>query len=210
MVFGFNLIPREMKFFDMFDLMAATLARTGAKFYDLMTSTDNRVERCLDIKREEEVGDDLVFQIIQALDLSFITPFDREDIHKLSTSMDDVLDNIEETAHRLQEFRIDKPDRASIDLARIIKDSCAHLEQAVRGCRHLKKPQEIQRHIQEIGRLENEADAIYREADGALFANPPDILTLIKYRELYEWQEATVDACKDVALVLTEIVIKGT
>lgn len=209
-MFGIRLIPREAKFFDMFDQMAATLARAGAKFFDFMTSSGDRAERCEDLKREEEVGDKLVFQIIKALDQSFITPFDREDIHKLASSMDDVLDNIEETAYRLQEFRIENPEPAATELARIVKESCNHLEQAVRGCRKLKKPEDIQRHIQEIGRLENEGDRIYRTADSALFANPPDILTLIKYRELYEWLEATLDACKDVALVLTEIVIKGT
>jgi uncharacterized protein Yka (UPF0111/DUF47 family) len=87
---------------------------------------------------------------------------------------------------------------------------CGHLEQAIRRLRGMKPPEEIQKHLQEIGRLENEADNIYRDSDTAMFANPPDILLLIKWRELYGWLEDTVDACKAVAQVISEIVIKGS
>jgi len=209
-VFGFSLIPRELKFFDMFDAMAATIIRAAVKFHDLVTIFDNVPQRCEDIKMEEEAGDELVFKIIKSLDRSFITPFDREDIHQLATRMDDLLDNIEETAHRFREFRIDKPDQAATNLARIVRQSCEHVEMAVRGIRHLNRPEEIQKHLKEISRLENEADQIYRDADGAIFAEPPDILTLIKWRELYHWLETTVDSCKEISQVISEIVIKGT
>ena len=207
---GFTLIPRELKFFDMFDQMAATLTRAGVKFFDMVTAFDQLPKRSLELKQEEEVGDELVERIISALDQSFITPFDREDIHALATSMDDVLDNMEETSYRFQEFRIEKPTAPAVELARIIKESCSHLEHAIRGVRNMKRPEELQKHVLEISRLENEADRIYRDSDSALFADPPDILTLIKWRELYEWLEATVDSCKDVAQVISEIVIKGT
>lgn len=209
-MFGFSLIPRELKFFDMFDQMAATIQRAAAKFHELVTVFDNIAQRCADIKKEEEIGDETVFKIIKALDRSFITPFDREDIHQLATRLDDLLDNLEETAHRFQEFRIERPDQPAIELARIIKESSDHVAQAVFKCRHLKRPEEIQHHLKEVSRLENEADRIYRDADGAIFADPPDILTLIKWRELYEWLEATVDACKEVTQVISEIVIKGS
>lgn len=209
-MFGFSFLPKELKFFDMFDNLATTITRAAAAFFELVTLFDNVPRRCADIKKEEEAGDHLVFQVIKALDRSFITPFDREDIHKLASRLDDVLDNMEETAHRLMVFRIEKPERAAVDMARIIKEACDHVAQAVRKCRHLKKPEEIQTHLKEITRLENEADRIYRDADGAIFADPPDILTLIKWRELYEWLEATVDACKEVSQVISEIVIKGS
>lgn len=209
-MFGFSLIPRELKFFDMFDAVAATMTRAAGKFYELVTIFDHVPARCAEIKNEEEVADGQVFNIIQALDRSFITPFDREDIHKLASRLDDVLDNMEETAYRFQEFRIERPDRAAVEIARIIKESCEHLEYAVRSCRNLKRPEEIQRRLKEVSRLENEADRIYRDADSAIFAEPPDILTLIKARELYQWLESTVDACKEVSLVISEIVIKGS
>src|SRR5262249_2908747 len=149
-------------------------------------------------------------RIIKALDRSFITPFDREDIHALATRMDDVLDNMEETSHRLLVFRIERPTPPASALARIIQECCVHIERAVGLCRSMKNVEEIQEHLREIGRLENEADKIYRDSDSALFADPPDILLLIKWRELYGWLEETVDACKDVAQVISEIVIKGS
>lgn len=208
---GFSLLPREMRFFDLFDEAVATITRAANRFVDMVTAFDNLAIRGHEIKREENACDLIVEKIIKALDRTFITPFDREDIHSLATSLDDILDNMEETAHRFEVFRIEKPTPAAIKLAAIIRDCCVHLEHAVRGCRNLKRPEEIQSHLLEITRLENEADQIYREVDAALFAQgPTDILMLIKWRELYAWLEETVDACKDVAQVISEIVIKGS
>ncbi len=212
MPFGFSLIPREHRFFDLFDETAAHLTKAAGLFLDMVTKFDNLTERSQAMKAQEEACDDLVRKIIQALDQTFITPFDREDIHHLATSMDDILDNMEETAHRLQVFRIDRPTPEAVELARIIYQCCEHLEHAVRQCRDLRRPEEIQTHLLEIGRLENEADRLYRKTDAELFAQDSgiNILTLIKWRELYAWLEETVDACKDTASVISEIVIKGS
>ena len=209
----FSLIPRELKFFDMFDEIAATLTRTATKFLEMLTVFDSLPGRGLDIKKEEENCDALVEKTLKALDKTFITPFDREDIHNLVARLDDVLDNLEETAHRFEVFRIEKPTRASIQLASIIKESTQHLEQAIRLLRNMKKAESIQKSILVVGQLENEADQLYREVDAALFDGtvPRDeILTIIKWRELYSWLEETVDACKEVANVISEIVIKGS
>jgi uncharacterized protein Yka (UPF0111/DUF47 family) len=204
------LIPREMKFFDMFDQVALILIRASDKFLAMVTQFDRLAERSYELRQEERACDDLVEQIITALDQSFVTPFDREDIHNLTTKLDDVLDNMEETAHRFEIFRIEKPPSEAIVLARIIKDCCTHVADTLRLLRTMKNVEEIQKRLREIGRLENEADRVYRDCDGDLFANPPDILLLIKLRELYGWMEETVDACKDVALIISEIVIKGS
>jgi len=204
------LIPREMKFFDMFDQVAVILIRASDKFLAMVTQFDRLAERSYELRQEERACDDLVEQIITALDQSFVTPFDREDIHNLTTKLDDVLDNMEETAHRFEIFRIEKPPSEAIVLARIIKDCCTHVADTLRLLRSMKNVDEIQKRLREIGRLENEADRVYRDCDGDLFANPPDILLLIKLRELYGWMEETVDACKDVALIISEIVIKGS
>ncbi len=207
----FTLIPRELKFFDMFDEAAAGLTRAAEKFLDMLTVFDNLHARCNYLKEEEGKGDNMVERIIKALDRSFITPFDREAIHTLASRLDDIMDNMEETAHRFEVFRIDRPTDVAVAMARIVRDCCGHLEQAIRECRNMKRPEEIQTHLREIGRLENEADQLYRDSDSALFANgPTDILIMIKWRELYGWLEETVDACKDAAQVISEIVIKGT
>ncbi len=207
----FSLIPREMRFFDMFEEVAATIHRAAVKFLDMVTVFDNLDERGREIKKEEETCDIQVEKIIKALDRTFITPFDREDIHTLATKLDDILDHMEETAHRFEVFRLEKPTAAAVNLARIIMDATGHLQQAINLCRNLQRSDEIHARLLEITRLENEADQIYREVDAALFANGVgDILGLIKWRELYAWLEETVDACKDVAQVISEIVIKGS
>jgi uncharacterized protein len=207
---AFRLLPREEKFFDLFDETAAVISRAAGKFLDMVTSFDRLAARANEIKLEERTCDEMVARIIKALDRTFITPFDREDIHTLATKLDDILDNMEETSHRLVVFRFDQLPAQATKLANIIQESCLHVEYAVRACRTLKHPKAIQDHVKEITRLENEADNIYRDADGSLFANPPDVLTLIKLREIYGWLEETVDACKDVAQIISEIVIKGT
>ena len=205
----FSLVPREMKFFDLFDETVAILSRAAGKFVALVTEFDRLAERGQELKQEEHACDEIVRRIITALDRTFITPFDREDIHALATSLDDIMDNMEETAYRVVEFRIDKPTPEAVTLARIIQQCCTHIEQSVRLCRNLKNVETIQGHLQEITRLENDGDNIYRDSDSALFANPPDLLQFIKLRELYAWLEETVDACKDAALVITTIIVKG-
>jgi uncharacterized protein len=207
---SFRLIPREEKFFDLFDQVAAVLTRGAEMFLAMVTHFDRLKERGAELRKEEHNCDALVESIIKALDRSFITPFDREDIHTLATSMDDVMDNMEETAHRFESFRIEKPTPPAVSLARIIYECCTHLEAALKRLRTMKDVEGIQGSLREISRLENEADQIYRDSDGALFADPPDMLLLIKWRELYGWLEETVDACKDVSMVISEIVIKGS
>ncbi|HZZ80201.1 MAG TPA: DUF47 family protein [Gemmataceae bacterium] len=209
---GFSLVPREMKFYDMFEEVAATITHASTRFLDMLTVFDNLPARGLELKAAEEKGDGQVENILVALDQTFITPFDREDIHNLATRLDDVLDNLEETAHRFEVFNIKKPTRAAIQLAAIINESCQNLAEAIHQLRYMKNPEEIQKRIVKITQLENEADRLYREVDAALFdnADPSDLLTLIKWRELYAWLEDTVDSCKECVHVISQIVIKGS
>jgi uncharacterized protein len=225
----FSLIPRELKFFDMFDDFASHLQVAAKKFHEMLTSFDNLESRSRELKRDEDACDACVAKIIKALDRTFITPFDREDIHTLATSLDDIMDNIEKTSYRLDVFRIEKPTPESIELGRIVMECCVRIDSAIKLLRNLRNSEQIHTLAREIGQLENDADRVYRKADADLFArlvtmNGPgghpgvpthpitalDILTLIKWRELYEWLEETVDACKHVANVISEIVIKGT
>ncbi len=219
----FSLVPREMRFFDMFDETSAKLTLAATKFLEMVTVFDKLDIRSHELKREEDACDASIERIIKALDRTFITPFDREDIHTLATSLDDIMDNMEETSHRLEVFRIDRPTPDAVELARVIKECCIRIESALKLLRDLSNSEKIHALLREIGQLENDADKVYRKADAALFANlvtsggadqktitPLDILTLIKWRELYGWLEDTVDACKEVANVISEIVIKGT
>src|SRR5690348_5413629 len=110
----FSLIPREMKFFDLFDEAAAVLTRAADQFLDMVTRWDDLPHRGDALRAEEHACDRVVERLIQALDRSFITPFDREDIHALATALDDVMDNLEETAYRLEAFRVDRPTPAAV------------------------------------------------------------------------------------------------
>ena len=207
---GFWLIPREEKFFDMFDEVAVVMTKASAKFLTMVTDFSDLAACSNELKHLENMCDGIVERIIMALDRSFITPFDREDIHALATSLDDILDNMDETAHRFAVFRIDRPTPAAVQMARIVQQCTLHLESAIHQIRNVKDAERVQNHLREIGQLENEADTIYRDTDSALFADPPDLLTLIKWRELYSWLEETVDACKNTALVISGIIIKGS
>src|SRR5437868_5377628 len=129
----FSLIPREEKFFDMFDEVAGIISRAAGKFLDMVTAYDRLASRGNELRMEERECDDAVARIIKALDRSFITPFDREDIHMLAAKLDDVMDNMEETAHRFEVFRIEKPPAGAVALARIIQETCLHLEHAIRA-----------------------------------------------------------------------------
>src|ERR1051325_8356571 len=116
----FSLIPREMKFFDLFDEIMVLMRRAAGRFLDMLTNFDNLAACGIDLKKDEEECDAIIERTLKALDRTFITPIDREDIHTLATTLDDIMDNLEETAHRFEVFRVDKPTRAAIQLARII------------------------------------------------------------------------------------------
>jgi uncharacterized protein Yka (UPF0111/DUF47 family) len=210
MGFIYRLLPREDKFFDLFDELVSIVTRTAEKFLALVTEFDDLPGRALDLKKEEHAADEVAERILVALQRSFITPFDREDIHALAASLDDVVDDIEETGHRFTVFRSTRPTQEARALAQIVHECCTHLAAAVRLLRDLTNARQIQTHLREISRLENAADKIYRDQEGALFATPPDLLTLIKLRESYGWLEETVDACRDAGNVISGIVIKGT
>src|SRR5436305_250726 len=131
----FQFIPREEKFYELFEEAGALLNRASGKFLDMVTTFDRLDARRSDIKLEEHAGDEITERIIKALDRSFITPFDREDIHTLANAFDDIVDNMEETAHRFGVFRIERPTPEAVELARIIQQCCLHLEHAIRACR---------------------------------------------------------------------------
>ena len=206
----FKLMPREEKFFVMFEEAMTIITRGAGKFLDMITKFDRLSARSNEIHFEEHACDEVIERILKTLDRSFITPIDREDIHTLATLLDDIMDNLEETAHRFQAMRIDQPTPEAIALARIIQESCLHLEHAIRLCPNMKNASKIQHHLLEIGRLENEADNIYRDAESALFASPPDLLFLIKWRDLYRLAGRDRGLCKAATHIISQIVIKGS
>lgn len=205
----FSLIPREERFYDLFEDIAGMLvegADTLAALFEDYASADRYAA---DLKALEHRCDEAVANILLVLQRTFITPMDREDINALATSLDTVLDNIEGTAYRAVAFRIVTPTREARRMAAIIRESVSAVQKAIGLCRKQLASDIMQKTLRDVARLENDADDVYRGTVAQLFAEPPDFVELIKWLELYQWLENTADSARTVAHVVTGIVAKG-
>jgi predicted phosphate transport protein (TIGR00153 family) len=203
----FSLIPKDTSFFKMFSAMSENLiagARTLVELFEDYRDVDNRIEA---IRRIEREGDELTHSILTKLNQTFITPFDREDIHQLASKLDDVLDFINAAGARTVMYRITNPPPAAGVLAKIILKQTQELQKAVSL---LQKNGDILGHCVEINRLENEADLVCQQAIAKLFEYEKDPINLIKIKELLEFLESATDKAEDVANVLETVVLKNT
>jgi len=203
-----RLIPRETKFFDMFAEVANNLVSGAQVLSDFLHHYDyqklpHMVEK---IKEIEHHGDEMTHRILVKLNQTFITPFDREDIHMLTSSLDDVLDFIYGASDRLLTYKITTPSPSAKVLAAIILKQSEELGKAVSM---LGRNGRLMEHCVEVNRLENEADQVAREAIGRLFDGGHDPITLIKLKELLEILETATDKAEDVANVLETVVLKN-
>jgi uncharacterized protein len=201
-----RMIPRETKFFDMFAEMARNVIDGAKVLRDLLGNYEHIDARVSNIKDIEHRGDDMTHAIFVKLNQTFITPFDREDIHRLASSLDDVLDFINSAADRIMIYKIKTPPAAAFELAKIIVRQAEALE---KGVSLLEKNQKVLEHLVEVNRLENEADKVSRDAIGKLFESETDPIILIKHKELIEVLETATDKAEDVANVLETIVLKS-
>lgn len=203
-----RLIPRDAKFFDMFAEIASNVVDGAQVLSDLLHHWDYEqapgfVQKIKDI---EHRGDDMTHRVMIKLNQTFITPFDREDIHLLASSLDDVLDFVFSASDRLVTYKITQPSPSAKILAGIILKQAEELKKAVSL---LKKNHHLLEHCVEVNRLENEADQVSREAIGRLFDGGYDPITLIKLKEMLEILEEASDKAEDVANLLEAIVLKN-
>ncbi len=203
-----RLIPRETKFFDMFSEVADNLVAGAKVLSDCLQNYDyERLPSVVEkIKEIEHHGDEMTHRILIKLNQTFITPFDREDIHALTSSLDDVLDFINGASDRLLTYKITQPSPSAKVLAGIVLKQTQELAKAVSL---LNKNGKLLEHCVEVNRLENEADQVSREAIGRLFDGGYDPITLIKLKELLEILETASDKAEDVANVLETVVLKN-
>lgn len=201
----FKIIPKEEKFFDMFEEATQNIHEGSRLLLEMMENYTDVEERVKKIQAAEHHGDTITHNIIRKLNQTFITPIDREDIYSLSGSLDDVLDFIEAVADRMVVFKIKQPTPEAIKLSRIIFESAQELVKAVSELRSMKQ---IFGHCVEVNRLENEADRITRDAIARLFEEVRDPIEVIKWKEIYENLEIATDRCEDVANILERIVLK--
>ncbi len=201
----FRLIPREEKFYEDFKMMADQL-RHGARLLEEMLATDPpQADKAHEIKEVEHQCDFLTHEIIQRLNKTFVTPIDREDIHELAKTLDDVMDAIDNAAALIPLYRIDTIRGGARELTRVILQQTDELRAAVEALENKKGV--LERAI-EINRLENEADRIHKQALGQLFDEEKDPIVVMKWKEIYDVLEEATDACEDVANLLENVVVK--
>jgi predicted phosphate transport protein (TIGR00153 family) len=202
-----RLIPKDVSFFAMFSDMANNLISGALVLVNLFADYRDVDHSTAEIKRIEHVGDDMTHDILTKLNQTFITPFDREDMHRLASSLDDVLDFINSAADRITLYKITAPPSAAGELAKVILQQSQEIGRAVS---HLRSNGDVLGHCVEINRLENDADQISREAIARLFEHEKDPINLIKIKELIEILEMATDKAEDVANVLETVVLKST
>jgi len=203
-----RFLPRDDKFYDFFEKSAQQAVQGALQLEQLLRNFNDVQVKAKQIKDIEHEGDLITHDTIENLNRTFITPFDREDIHDLITTLDDVLDYIEACAERLFLFKIEKTTEESILICGVLVKSVKQLEQAVSQLRRLKDADSILRHCAEINRLENEGDYLNRAAVAKLFEPNSDPLEVIKWKEIYDNLENTLDQAEDVANVVESITIK--
>ena len=202
-----RLIPKDTSFFQMFSAMSDNLIAGAQTLVDLFADYKDVDKKIDEVRRIEREGDELTHAILTKLNQTFITPFDREDIHQLASKLDDVLDFINASGARLVMYRITAPPAAAGELAKIILMQCQELQKAVSL---MQKNGNILGHCVEINRLENEADMVSQQAIARLFEYEKDPTNLIKVKELLEFLERATDKAEDVANVLETVVLKNT
>ncbi len=201
-----RLIPRETKFFDLFAQVCSNVTAGSRLLHDILQHPGDHGERVKQLQEIEHQGDELTHGIITKLNQTFITPFDREDIHRLASSLDDVLDFVNAAAVRLTLYKITFPPPASAELAAIIVQQS---EELAKGVSVLQENRNVLDHCVEVNRLENEADRVSRKAIAYLFENEKDPIQLIKIKELYEVLENATDKAEDAANVLEAVALKS-
>lgn len=202
-----RLIPKDEGFFDLFDAVAERLVRSATLLNELFTEPTRLDFFAGQIKELEHQADDITHEIMLRLDRSFVTPLDREDIHKLATQLDNVVDLMDGTARRGQMFHLADRREPAKQLTAVLVRATELIKEAVHKVR---QPQEVARIAREIKKIEEEGDALYSSAVGALFQGTPDALEVIKWKELYDNIEHAIDECEDVLNVLESVSIKNS
>ena len=203
-----RLLPRDERFFELFTKLASTTVEAARRLIELFTEQgDARWAAVELIKVLEHEADETTHAIVTRLDRSFITPFDREDIHELASRLDDVIDRIDSVARRSRIFRIDEVPEGALLLSEVVHRAAVEVLRAVEALE--KGPAAtVLAACRDIKRLEEEGDALYHEWLGRLFEPGADPLMVIKWKELYDTLEKTLDSAEDAANVLESVTIK--
>jgi len=203
------IIPQSKHFFDMLEQQADIVTEGAEALLDMVKYFDHVAEKRDKIKEIERKGDEVVHSIAEALNRTFVTPIDHDDLSKLTSRMDDILDYIEAASHRMWSYEIKSIPPDMVKLAEVILSSAKEVNHAVRDLRDFKKNTEIQKHFIEVNRLENVGDDITHVAVADLFKKY-DAITIMKLKEIYEYLEEATDKCEDAADVIKDVYVKNS
>jgi predicted phosphate transport protein (TIGR00153 family) len=208
-----RLMPREGRFFSLFDGHAKLVVDGALALADVLKQYDTQKDREAGIKvieDAEHAADRITHETVQLLHTTFVTPFDRDDIHRLISRMDDVLDLIQDTGESLVLYDIQRVTPEAIQLAELLRRCAEHVQSAVGLMASMADAPAILKICQEIDRLESEADKVMRSAISQLFRDEQDVRQVIKLKAVYEALETATDKCQDVANVIESVVLENS
>lgn len=205
----FSFIPKEEKFFQLLEEASENMIHTSHALADFLQDVKTRDQKGPVLKDFERKGDVFTHEILRKINRSFSTPLEREDIHALASNMDKVLDAMESLANRVTIFKIKEITPVAMDLCNILIEAVEEINKAVKYLSSMRNLEELEACCSQIGRLESRSDTVSRQAVGELFDNPSDVLTLIKWKEIYERFEGALDLCSKVAGVIEAILVKN-
>lgn len=203
-----NLWPQEACFFDNFETQAKLLNEAALIFLDIASNERNMIDKIQEIKHLETEADKITHATLEALHKTFITPFDRDDIHRLTTLLDDIIDEVEAAADCLIIYKIEQLTSSAKGAANILAACTLEICYLVKNLRDLKNIQSMMKHFEHISRGKSEADQLTRNALGQLFEEEPDARMIIKWKEIYEHLDKSIDLCDDVANLIEGIVLE--
>jgi len=203
-----RLIPRDEKFYDLFEELACKIEEGGKMFSDILDNYEHSEAKIAKLKEIEHEADIITHRTYEKMHRTFLTPLDREDIYNLVNKMDSVLDMIEAAAVRMQLYKIKKPADEIKELARILNLAIGKIKKIVHALRDKRRGQEILEDCVEINTLENEGDIVLRMTMARLFEREKDPIELIKWKEIFERIEESIDVCEDVSNIIEGIVLK--
>ncbi|MGQ9455276.1 MAG: DUF47 domain-containing protein [Armatimonadota bacterium] len=206
---GLRIIPRDENFFELFRQQAANVVE-GARLLKVLLEDYTEVEqKRLKVEMVESTGDEIAHRIIEKLNMTFITPMDREDIHALASALDDILDFVNASAQRLYLYGVKTITLDAISLANVILRAAEETEALVDQMEDLRNIKSLRGRWIEVNRLENEGDRISRQAIAELFRNQLDPIEVIKWKEIYEHLEMAIDKCEDAANIVEAVCLKN-
>ena len=205
-----RLMPHEGNFFELFNSHAGLIVEGSRELVAMITEFEEAEQHARRIDNAERAADKITHETITLLHKTFITPFDRDQIHQLITAMDDILDLMQDVAETIVLYDIRKITPESRQLAEICQMCCERVRAAVALLKNVKEAEAILKTCQEIDRLESDADRVMRSAMSKLFRDEPDLKQLIKLRSIYELLELITDRCEDVANVIEGIVLENS